>query len=269
MSSRVGICEGAGCRALCCFFVNWDSVRRVALGRGPAAPDYTRAPPVRYAAAKGGPRMAENKTITLCADDYGLSHGVSVGILEALRAGRLSAVSALTNGARWPALGRDLLRENFDADVGLHFNLTLGAPLAAMPIFAPDGVFPPVSRVIKLAARKKLPMDEIRAEIERQLDRFEAVMELPPDFVDGHQHVQALPGVRGALLDALKHRRLQGKCWLRDSGDGYTAFFYAARRSKKGAGGPGARRGLWPRRAPRRLRRQRRLRRLFRLQPRP
>ena len=163
--------------------------------------------------------MARNTTITLCADDYGLSHGVSAGILEALRAGRLSAVSALTNGTRWPALGRDLLRENFDADVGLHFNLTLGAPLASMPSFAPSGVFPPVSTVIKLAARGKLPMDEIRAEIERQLDRFEAVMERPPDFVDGHQHVQTLPGVRGALLDALKHRRLQGKCWLRDSGD--------------------------------------------------
>ncbi|MGA8169409.1 MAG: ChbG/HpnK family deacetylase, partial [Methylocystis sp.] len=49
--------------------------------------------------------MAKNATITLCADDYALSYGVSAGILEALRAGRLSAVSALTNGPRWPALG--------------------------------------------------------------------------------------------------------------------------------------------------------------------
>ena len=62
-------------------------------------------------------------------------------------------------------------------------------------------------------------MDEIRAEIDRQLDRFEAVMLRPPDFVDGHQHVQGLPGIRGALLDALEQRRLQGRCWLRDSGD--------------------------------------------------
>jgi predicted glycoside hydrolase/deacetylase ChbG (UPF0249 family) len=163
--------------------------------------------------------MAKIKSITLCADDYGLSYGVSAGILEALRAGRLSATSALTNGPRWPALGRDLARGEFDADVGLHFNLTLGAPLAAMPEFAPKGAFPPVSEVIRLSMRNKLPMDEIRAEIDRQLDRFEAVMLRPPDFVDGHQHVQALPHIRGALLDALKQRRLQGKCWLRDSGD--------------------------------------------------
>jgi hypothetical protein len=163
--------------------------------------------------------MAKDKSITLCADDYALSHGVSVGILEALRAGRLSAVSALTNGPRWPALGRDLARGEFDADVGLHLNLTLGAPLEAMPKFAPKGIFPPVSEVIRLSARRKLPMDEIGAEIDRQLDRFEAVMLRPPDFVDGHQHVQGLPGIRGALLDSLEQRRLQGRCWLRDSGD--------------------------------------------------
>ncbi|MFY9629472.1 MAG: ChbG/HpnK family deacetylase [Methylocystis sp.] len=163
--------------------------------------------------------MAKIKTITLCADDYGLSYGVSAGILEALRAGRLSAVSALTNGPRWPALGRELVRGEFDADVGLHFNLTLGGPLAAMPTFAPKGRFPEISAVIRDALRRKLPMEEIRAEIDRQLDRFEAVMGRPPDFVDGHQHVQALPGIREALLGALEERRLQGKCWLRDSGD--------------------------------------------------
>jgi hypothetical protein len=150
--------------------------------------------------------MAKNKSITLCADDYALSHGVSAGILEALRAGRLSAVSVLTNGPRWPALGRDLARAEFDADIGLHFNLTLGAPLGTMPRFAPKGAFPPVSHVVRMAMRNKLPMDEIREEIDRQLDRFQAVMLRLPDFVDGHQHVQALPGIRGALLDALEHR---------------------------------------------------------------
>jgi predicted glycoside hydrolase/deacetylase ChbG (UPF0249 family) len=48
--------------------------------------------------------MAKNATIAICADDYGLSYGVSAGIIEALEAGRLSAVSALVNGPRWPAL---------------------------------------------------------------------------------------------------------------------------------------------------------------------
>lgn len=159
------------------------------------------------------------RTIALCADDYGLSMGVSVGILEALEKGRLSAVSALTNGPVWPAMGRELARRELDADIGLHFNLTLGAPLSTMPKFAPNGVLPPVGEVIRAAMRGKLPMEEIKAEIERQLDRFTAVMGRAPDHLDGHQHVHALPGIRTALLEALERRNLAGRIWLRDAGD--------------------------------------------------
>jgi predicted glycoside hydrolase/deacetylase ChbG (UPF0249 family) len=156
------------------------------------------------------------KTIALCADDYGLSYGVSAGILKALEASRITAVSALTNGPRWPAMGRELARRGFDADVGLHFNLTLGQPLGSMPKFARSGAFPEIGSVIMA---RRLPLEEINAEIERQLDRFEAVMERPPDFVDGHQHVQVLPGIREGLLKALERRGLAGKVWLRDSAD--------------------------------------------------
>jgi hypothetical protein len=162
---------------------------------------------------------AKERIVALCADDYGLSHQVSVGIIEALDAGRLTAVSALVNGPRWPAMGRELLRHCDNADVGLHFNLTLGRPLAPMPGFAPTGAFPAVRQVIALAMRGKLPMEEIRAEIDRQLDRFEAVMERRPDFVDGHQHVHGLPGIGEALLDAMLARRLVGRAWVRDPAD--------------------------------------------------
>lgn len=163
--------------------------------------------------------MKRERTISLCADDYGLSYGVSVGILKALDAGRLTAVSAMVNGPRWPAMGRELLRHAGDADLGLHLNLTLGRPLGEMPKFAPGRVFPPVDKVVRMALRRQLPLDEIRAEIDRQIDRFEAVVERAPDHVDGHQHVHALSGVRTALLDALEARRLAGRVWLRAPGD--------------------------------------------------
>jgi hypothetical protein len=70
------------------------------------------------------------------------------------------------------------------------------------------------------AARKgDLPEQEIRREISRQLDRFVACFGAPPDFVDGHQHVQILPHIRHWLLDALEARGLAGRLWLRNSGD--------------------------------------------------
>lgn len=85
--------------------------------------------------------MVKEKIIALCADDYGLSYGVSLGILEAIAAGRLTGVSALVTGSRWPTMGRELVRRAADADIGLHLNLTLGSPLGPMPKFAPKGVF--------------------------------------------------------------------------------------------------------------------------------
>ncbi len=177
--------------------------------------------------------MAKERMVALCADDYGLSHGVSAGILEALDAGRLTAVSALVNGPRWPAMGRELLRRAHDADIGLHFNLTLGRPLAAMPKFAPEGKFPPLAKVVRMALRHRLPMDEIRAEIDRQFDRFEAVMERAPDHVDGHQHVHVLPGIRTALLDAMSARKLQDRAWLRDAGDGLVRIVARGAQARK------------------------------------
>ena len=145
---------------------------------------------------------------------------VSAGILEALDAGRITAVSALVNGPRWPAMGLELVRRGRDADIGLHFNLTLGRPLSSMPKFAPNGEFPPLSQVVRMAYGGRLPMDEIRVEIDRQFDRFEAVTDRPPDHVDGHQHIHVLPGIRTALLDAMAARRLGGRVWVRDAGDG-------------------------------------------------
>ena len=164
--------------------------------------------------------MAKEQIVALCADDYGLSYAVSAGILEALDAGRITAVSALVNGPRWPAMGLELVRRGRDADIGLHLNLTLGRPLSSMPKFAPNGEFPPLSQVVRMAYGGRLPMDEIRVEIDRQFDRFEAVTDRPPDHVDGHQHIHVLPGIRTALLDAMATRRLGGRVWVRDAGDG-------------------------------------------------
>ena len=163
--------------------------------------------------------MVKEKLVALCADDFGLSHGVSLGILEAISAGRLTGVSAIVTGPRWPAMGRELARRAPDADIGLHLNLTLGSPLGPMPKFAPKGVFPPISKVIKLAVRGKLPLDELESEIDRQLDQFEAVIDKAPDHVDGHQHVHVLSPIRDILFDALIKRGLEGQVWLRDVSD--------------------------------------------------
>ena len=155
----------------------------------------------------------------LCADDFALSPAVTAGILEALAAGRLSATCAMTTQPGWPEAARAFRDLAPDADLGLHFNLTLGGPLSDMPRFAPSGRFPGMNSIVPAAWRRALPLDEIRDELRRQLDAFEDAHGAPPDFVDGHQHVQVLPGIAETLLAELSARGLAGACWLRNSAD--------------------------------------------------
>ena len=152
---------------------------------------------------------------TLCADDYGMSEGVSTGILEAARAARINAASAMTSLPDWPRAAAVWNETRPPATLGLHLNLTVGAPLGPMPALAPGDVFPAIG---VLARARDLPGNEIGAEIGRQIDAFVAHAGRAPDHVDGHQHVHVLPVVREALFGALRARGYRAMP-LRDSGD--------------------------------------------------
>jgi chitin disaccharide deacetylase len=155
----------------------------------------------------------------LCADDYAITPGVSRGISELLGAGRLAAVSVLVTGSGWANAAGELRPFASAADIGLHLNLTLGAPLGAMPGLAPSNQFPALSALIRSALLGRLPLPEIAAEVGRQIDAFAQHFRRLPDYVDGHQHVHALPGIREALLGTLVAQGLAGRLWLRDPGD--------------------------------------------------
>lgn len=160
----------------------------------------------------------------LCADDYGLTAGVSAGIEELAAAGRLSAVSALVTLPHWPELARRLDGLRRDVAIGLHLNLTLGAPLGPMPHLAPSGQFPTVGNLLKAALLGRIDEAEVAREIERQLDRFEQTLGHAPDMIDGHQHVHAFPHIRRALLRSLSHRYRTTKPMIRDPADSLVAI---------------------------------------------
>jgi predicted glycoside hydrolase/deacetylase ChbG (UPF0249 family) len=151
---------------------------------------------------------------TLCADDYGMTEGVSRGILEAAAAGRLSAASAMTNMPDWPRAAGAWRAAAPPATLGLHLNLTLGTPLGAMGRIAPSGSLPAIGTLLRT---RDLPGVELEAEIERQIEAFEQAFGRRPAHVDGHQHVHVVPGVRNAIIAVL--RRRGAGMPLRDSTD--------------------------------------------------
>jgi chitin disaccharide deacetylase len=166
----------------------------------------------------------DERPIILCADDYAMTPGVSAGIQELAELGRLSAASALVTTPHWPAHARCLLPFRFRLAIGLHLNLTLGAPLGPMPNLAPAGELPRLKTLLGSALAGRVEHDEVEKEVCRQLERFESELGYAPDFIDGHQHVHALPGVRKAVVCALRQRYLGRRPLLRDPADSPVAI---------------------------------------------
>jgi predicted glycoside hydrolase/deacetylase ChbG (UPF0249 family) len=108
----------------------------------------------------------------------------------------------MTSVPLWPALATRLRELPDPVERGLHFNLTEGRPLSPeLQRLWPQ--FPSLPRLLVLAGAKRLPLAAIGAEWATQWARFVDATGRAPAFVDGHQHVHHLPGVRGIVLDAV------------------------------------------------------------------
>ncbi|QXZ09006.1 ChbG/HpnK family deacetylase [Comamonas sp. Y33R10-2] len=151
-----------------------------------------------------------SRSIMLCADDYALHPLVDDAVQQLARAGRLSATSCMSTSPHWlqaaPALKplRPLL------SVGLHFNLTEGhgGQHAAQAL----------GQVIRQAYSHQISAAQMRTAWREQLDAFEQAMGTPPDFIDGHQHVHQLPGLRTAMLKEMQSRySAHERPWVRST----------------------------------------------------
>lgn len=168
--------------------------------------------------------MPAPRSFVLCADDYGMTPAVSRGILHLVEAGRISATGAMTNMPAWRRAAHELWPHDQKIDIGVHLNLTCGEPLTEMKTFAPEGEFPRLPSVIGGGVIGRLPLHEIEQEMAAQLNEFEDRMGRIPDFIDGHQHVHAMPGVRRALAALISKRYPGAKPYIRDAADRMAAI---------------------------------------------
>ena len=159
--------------------------------------------------------------IWLCADDYGISASVSAAIRDLVVRGRINATSVMVVAPsfhRAEALALQALNAGVRrVAIGLHVTLTAPfRPLSAE--FRPlrNGAFLPVGALLLRALLRSLAPGVIEAEIAQQVRAFAEHFGRPPDFIDGHQHVQLFPQVREALLAVA--RQDASKAWVRQCG---------------------------------------------------
>ncbi len=179
------------------------------------------------------------KRVRLCADDYGLGPAVDRGMLVLARQGRVGALSCLVTTPRWPEAARALRELPAGVALGLHFNLTQGEPLSeALRDHWPR--LPGLASLLTQAALRQLPREALVAEWQAQLGAFVDACGRLPQFLDGHQHVHALPGVRELVLDEAQRLDVP----VRDTGRVLGPGHALKRRIIERCGGRGLRRAL-------------------------
>ena len=158
---------------------------------------------------------SDSARLILCADDYAIAPGVSRAVRRLIEAGRLTATSCMTISPFWGSEASALRPLAGRADIGLHLTLTNLRPLGPMPSTCPEGRLPAIRDLTIAAWCRRLDLGEIAAELDRQVDAFESAFGAPPVFLDGHQHVHQLPGIRDVVLDIWERHLADRPAWLR------------------------------------------------------
>jgi predicted glycoside hydrolase/deacetylase ChbG (UPF0249 family) len=145
----------------------------------------------------GGVKPA--RTLIVNADDFGLTGGVSRGILEAYRTGIVTSTTVIVNRPIHPALVEELLASRLG--VGLHLNLTLGSPVSdpgrVPSLVGVQGTFMRDPREVASRASK----DEARIELGTQIDVFRKLTGRFPTHLDTHHHVGCHQPILDLVLD--------------------------------------------------------------------
>jgi predicted glycoside hydrolase/deacetylase ChbG (UPF0249 family) len=158
--------------------------------------------------------------IIVNADDFGRAPGINQGILDAHANGIVTSTTVMINYPDAPAGLDAALISAPRLGLGVHLTLTSGRPVlppAQVPtLVQPDGTFYHIREW--LAAAPRFDPEDIRREIEAQIERFISLTGRAPDHLDAHHHsVYLFPQSLGPLLDIAAARDLP----LRNAGLGH------------------------------------------------
>jgi predicted glycoside hydrolase/deacetylase ChbG (UPF0249 family) len=139
------------------------------------------------------------KRLIINADDFGISAGVTAGILEAHAAGTVTSTSMMVGCPGWDdaaAQGRGTT----SLGIGLHFNLLVGRPVTGATTLTDPrtGTFVPLGVLVRRALAGQLSRGEVAAECAAQLAAIRDAG-IPVTHIDSHRHTHALPVIRSAV----------------------------------------------------------------------
>lgn len=138
------------------------------------------------------------------ADDFGLTPGVNLGIVEACRQGVVRSTTLMVGmPAEQQAIA--LAHQEPRLKVGLHLRFTLGKPLTAAPsLVGDDGLF---FRGERFWARRGFSRQQVADEVVAQLEVFMA-SGLQLSHVDSHHHAHSHPEILPVVAEIVRDYRV-------------------------------------------------------------
>jgi predicted glycoside hydrolase/deacetylase ChbG (UPF0249 family) len=135
-----------------------------------------------------------SKQLIVNADDYGRTVGVVEGILRAHQQGIVTSTTAMMN---MPGIEAALRRAQSYPDLGLGVHLVFSAWRPLLPperipsLVDDDGAF--LNQKVLWARSEAIDLNELRAELTAQVERFQALTGHLPDHLDCHHFVHSHP----------------------------------------------------------------------------
>ncbi len=133
-------------------------------------------------------------------DDFGITHGCNLALIECYQKGMMTSTSLMTN-MPFALEAASLAKKNPGLSVGLHFCLTAGRPLTDVPsLVKEDGTFDK-----SILFTQKASVEQMRQELQAQYDEFIRLMGKKPDHLNSHHGIERIPG-GGELLEEFSNR---------------------------------------------------------------
>jgi len=193
------------------------------------------------------------KKLIVTADDFGLTEKVNQGIVESHCRGIVTSTSLMANGGAFEdAVAR--VRQAPRLGIGAHLNLTQGPTVTRATLVRSlvqrngEMSIGPIGLGKKIATGK-VRLDEVELELRAQIEKILGAG-IKLTHLDGHKHIQLLPGVFDIVLKlageygikgircavepsnalaVLKHARRNGKSGIKQYGLGRALSFFALR----------------------------------------
>lgn len=141
--------------------------------------------------------------LIITADDYGMCEDVNRAIEACVASGVVLSTNVMTNMPCCEAAAT--LKEKFPSlSVGLHYNLSAGAPLSpadkVRSLIDSEGKFLSYNKIREACKNKSYDYSQIKTELEAQYKRYLEICG-EPDYWNTHQNVHVYPGLYDLFRD--------------------------------------------------------------------